>query len=441
MKKILSLLLTLSLLLSMGLAATAATSGQLVDGDNEIELPWDTREPVVYTYTATQTGTLYIATVDFYSAIGDYNYSDNNNNMYEWKDCTEFTVNGQLLEGFHYGSVEVVEGQTYTFSWKHRADIASESWYKLGFMAIVNLSYTDELIIKPGSKEMPVELYPEDFPTDSIEIPAGGSVWYALYYLYDAELLVTGENAYVNATISDIENMGSESVHLEAVDGMITMPLGSGWRVLVEIGNAGTEPAVFRLDYQYPLGSDKNPDELIMGNNTVTVKRGDYEGYYYEWTAQCDGVLTLTMPEKNWTAIVYNMTAADDGVWYDAPGENVIHIEAKKGEVFWISINNFNEWTEVFVGGEISFFAAVEYAHEYVDGVCEHCGDKEALYELGDVTGDGRVNARDARALLRYLAGLSTADELFLDAADFTGDGKINARDARAILRFIAGLT
>ena len=76
--------------------------------------------------------------------------------------------------------------------------------------------------------------------------------------------------------------------------------------------------------------------------------------------------------------------------------------------------------------------------HSYVDGICEHCGMPEV--EPGDVNGDGRVNARDARALLRYLAGLVEENELNLAAADYNSDGRINARDARAILRYIAGL-
>ena len=77
---------------------------------------------------------------------------------------------------------------------------------------------------------------------------------------------------------------------------------------------------------------------------------------------------------------------------------------------------------------------------------CVNCGHTEqevmepiaAL--LGDVNGDGKVNARDARLLLRYIAGLASEDELNLAAADYNADGRVNARDARAILRQIAGL-
>ena len=85
MKKFLSLLLALSLVLGMSLTAMATTGGQLVDGDNEIELPWDTDELVTYTYTATQTGTLYISATEFYYSDGDFDYMDNSDNMDEWE--------------------------------------------------------------------------------------------------------------------------------------------------------------------------------------------------------------------------------------------------------------------------------------------------------------------------------------------------------------------
>ncbi len=82
---------------------------------------------------------------------------------------------------------------------------------------------------------------------------------------------------------------------------------------------------------------------------------------------------------------------------------------------------------------------------------CARCGetkteilpklpDEKPDVLLGDVNGDGRVNARDVRALLRYIAGLNESGTINEAAADFNGDGRINARDARALLRHIAGL-
>ena len=124
MKKFLCVLLSLCLVLSMSGMATATSSGELVDGSNTIELPWESKESSIYTYTATQTGTLYISTTAFFSAEGDYKYSQvNEKNMYEWEWYTQLTVDGQLLEGLYFGSIEVVEGQTYTFSWSHLPEL------------------------------------------------------------------------------------------------------------------------------------------------------------------------------------------------------------------------------------------------------------------------------------------------------------------------------
>ena len=76
---------------------------------------------------------------------------------------------------------------------------------------------------------------------------------------------------------------------------------------------------------------------------------------------------------------------------------------------------------------------AAPLGHQFVNGVCQRC--QEVDMEALDVNGDGAINARDARQMLLYIAGLSENV-----ACDFNGDGRINARDARAILRYIAGL-
>gem|GEM_PF-5475618 len=60
----------------------------------------------------------------------------------------------------------------------------------------------------------------------------------------------------------------------------------------------------------------------------------------------------------------------------------------------------------------------------------------------GDVNGDGRVTAADARILLRYVAGLPTGyeKEQLLKTGDMDCDGEITAADARIVLRICAKL-
>ncbi len=59
---------------------------------------------------------------------------------------------------------------------------------------------------------------------------------------------------------------------------------------------------------------------------------------------------------------------------------------------------------------------------------------------LGDVSGDGLVNASDARLALRAAAELDTLDTSSFYAADVDFDDNITAADARKILRYSAGL-
>ncbi|MBR6801562.1 MAG: leucine-rich repeat protein [Eubacteriaceae bacterium] len=76
---------------------------------------------------------------------------------------------------------------------------------------------------------------------------------------------------------------------------------------------------------------------------------------------------------------------------------------------------------------------------------CSVCGnvhrEEFGLYELGDVTGDGKVNALDATQILRYANNKSSVlttmeDNEKYGRADVTGDKKINALDATQILRY-----
>ena len=64
----------------------------------------------------------------------------------------------------------------------------------------------------------------------------------------------------------------------------------------------------------------------------------------------------------------------------------------------------------------------------------------KTLIVLGDVDGDGNINASDARLALRAAAKLDTLEGPFASASDTDGDGSINAIDARGILRAAAKL-
>lgn len=66
--------------------------------------------------------------------------------------------------------------------------------------------------------------------------------------------------------------------------------------------------------------------------------------------------------------------------------------------------------------------------------------DDELEFDLGDVDGDGRITAADARLILRRAARLITFTPEQDWLADVNGDGVVTAADARLVLRVAAKL-
>ena len=51
---------------------------------------------------------------------------------------------------------------------------------------------------------------------------------------------------------------------------------------------------------------------------------------------------------------------------------------------------------------------------------------------IGDVNGDGKINAKDVTAIMKYLAVGAMVDHVL---ADINGDGKVNAKDVTALMK------
>ena len=64
----------------------------------------------------------------------------------------------------------------------------------------------------------------------------------------------------------------------------------------------------------------------------------------------------------------------------------------------------------------------------------------ELVIGMGDVDGDGKISAADARQILRRAAKLINFTMEQDALADVDGDGKVTAMDARTVLRVSAGL-
>mgnify|MGYP005770669519 CR=1 FL=1 len=62
--------------------------------------------------------------------------------------------------------------------------------------------------------------------------------------------------------------------------------------------------------------------------------------------------------------------------------------------------------------------------------------EKINQYELGDIDGDGKINARDAKLVMQHFTKKIILTEEQQERAEVSGDGKINARDAKLIMQY-----
>lgn len=62
------------------------------------------------------------------------------------------------------------------------------------------------------------------------------------------------------------------------------------------------------------------------------------------------------------------------------------------------------------------------------------------LIKKGDISGEGKINSKDAISALRYYVEMDKISGVFLTAADVNNDGKINPKDALCILKFYVDL-
>ena len=102
----------------------------------------------------------------------------------------------------------------------------------------------------------------------------------------------------------------------------------------------------------------------------------------------------------------------------------------------------------LFIDQKTADSETLTFSFSLKDGVSDYdvlftTNDKDDEKEnvvTGDVNGDGKISAADARAALRMSAKLETYTYEQFAAADVNGDGKLTASDARIILRVSAKL-
>ena len=282
----------------------------MYEGDTEFELPLGTTETVTKNFVATETGTLYVVATEFlYMSQYSDEYYDNSDYMEDFTNWTNMTINGEPLSKGFFGTVEVVKGEVYTFSWS----LVEGAYY--GYKAVMNLSYTDENYPRPG---LGVDLLPSDLPMNTVEIPAGEKQLYTLSGEFSGYILcVTGENAYISVEQYDWWTGEINTVIIEAVDGVVSYNLDEYSSHEIYIHNGGEEAAIFEMTCYAPYGGEKNP--IIVENlEDIYIEsiQDDYSTTFFQWTADKVGTITV-LPDGTVDMYFMNLTKDENGFYDD----------------------------------------------------------------------------------------------------------------------------
>jgi len=177
-----------------------------------------------------------------------------------------------------------------------------------------------------GSEENPIEVmftmndeYTEG--TATVTVPAGATYYFQSYGI-----------GGMNLTIND----GTPT----PLSGNPRMP------VVFSITNEGEAEAEYALAVSYPVGSMSNPAQLVIGENTAAIEAGNTQGYYFTYTAEAAGTLTLTISsEAGWTYVVNNMTSYVYGDIQCSDSDPVVNpavVTVAAGDVIEIIVNTYD---------------------------------------------------------------------------------------------------
>ena len=122
---------------------------------------------------------------------------------------------------------------------------------------------------------------------------------------------------------------------------------------------------------------------------------------------------------------------------------NHFHISVGKGKYRngWVQ-NSRGNWVIDTVGGAIKPEQAfyIDRSFTKIYKTSDIVFKDLPKFIMGDLNGDGKVTAADARLALQIAAKTLKPTEYQLKVGDINGDGKITAADARSILMMAAGM-
>lgn len=263
----------------------------------------------------------------------------------------------------------------------------------------------------------------EEQPIDSISLPEG--------------LQQIGENAFLNCfmdeiyipeSVTEIQERALGYYGYLYVDGYLGIP---GFTIY---GYAGTEAERYANDNGFKFVALSKPTDTETGISVVPA--------YADGSLPENAVLTVETLSSSPMRVCYDIALTADGQTVQPDSAVAVKIPVPAGmdgaacKVYRAEADGtYTDMKAAYADGYLIF--TTDHFSEYVVTT----GDPDVpSVTLGDVDGNGTINAADAVMVLRSDAGLITLTAEQAAAADVNGDGVVNAADAVQILRFDAGL-
>ncbi len=301
---------------------------QLVIGDNAAQLEANNTDGYTYNWTATSDGKLTITMLD---ETWQYTMSNITTGVYGDRHMSEDdpVVASQTIEVTSGDLVEIIVNTFTPGTYETPAG---------------TVSFTADLESDLGSESNPIPIVDDNLEDGGIITftTASQTAGKKVHYSFRApgfDLVITGEGAFTatyDGTVYTAEN-GSLTVPKFMAKDMYNP-------AVVIIEGAG----VFKMRMEPPVGVLDNPAPLnvddYMGNQ-VTLEAGA-EAYYYGYTAEEDGVLTVNAyaseNPNGFQISVYNLTSYQMSEILDQTVGESMSVDMKAGETVQVIVNTYN---------------------------------------------------------------------------------------------------
>ena len=285
MKRVLSMLVVLAMVLSMvpSVFAASETATVLTDiSEIAVNLTEENGYAVEYSWTPAEDGEL---------------------SLYQY---TDLPINMMLTQGENTADNYVVEDGVGSYSFAVSLEVVAGEEVTIEFINSVVLAQEftayGNFVGLPGKSESnPISL--EELEST---VTNSGKLWYQGFFS-GTTMTVTGEGDFT---------VTYNGVDTAAVEGVVSMDVTS-MNPRMPVIFALTGEGEYKITFTYPVGTQMNPEVIFRpAYIPVNIEAGNSQGYFYKWQSNAAGELKITCPTVE--GVQYDVTLTNMNTYAQA---------------------------------------------------------------------------------------------------------------------------